>query len=68
MAELSKTQLTLKFREGDTFLAVAVKIPGELPRVLPVTLEDVEAFMREEFPAFWKTTEERVRNELARAI
>ena len=66
--EISKDQLTLKFGEEDTLLLVAVKIPGELPRVLPVTIEDVRAFLEEEFNEFWSTTKQRVQNELVRGI
>ena len=63
-----KEHLTLGFAEADTVLLVAVKIPGEKPRVLPLTIEDVRAFLEEEFNDFWAKTKERVQNELVRGI
>ena len=67
-ANLRRDQLTLKFKEGDTILAVAVKLPNELPRVLPLTIDDLKLFLEDEFTEFWKTTAEKVRNELIRGV
>lgn len=67
-ANLRKDQLVLKFKEQETVLAVAVKLPGELPRVLPVTIEDVRSFLEEEFNDFWTATKQRVQSELIRGV
>jgi len=62
----SKTELLLKFGEEDTLLFVAVKLPGEIPRVLPMGIEvDLTTFI-EEFDSTWRDVGEKVLNEFIR--
>lgn len=66
VARLRKDELTLKFEEEDITLMVAVKLPNEFPRVLPLTIEDLSIFLEEGFPVYWKEIGEKVLNELIR--
>lgn len=62
----SKTELRLKFKEEDTILTVVVKLPGEVPRVLPLGIDVDLAIFIEDFPATWRDIGEKVRNEFIR--
>ena len=62
----SKKSLTLKFAEEATYLFVAVKLPGELPRVMPIEVEvDLPTFLQD-FETTWRELGDKVRNEFIR--
>ena len=62
----SKTELKLKFTEESTLLIVAVKLPGEAPRVMPMELDvDLPTFIMD-FPFTWRELGEKVRAEFVR--
>ncbi len=67
MEASSKKSLTLKFGEESTYLFVAVKLPGELPRVIPMEVEvDLPIFIQD-FEATWRELGDKVRDEFVRA-
>ena len=62
----SKTELLLKFKEESTILVVAVKLPGEDPRVMQTEIEmDLLTFLSD-FSATWRELGDKVRNEFVR--
>lgn len=64
--EGSSKELLLKFEEESTFLIVAVKLPGEIPRVLPIEIDvDLPTFIQD-FDATWKDLGDKARNEFIR--
>lgn len=66
MMEGSKTELLLKFKEEDTILAVVVKLPDELPRVMPIEIDtDIPTFLSD-FSATWIELGKKVHAEFVR--
>lgn len=63
----SKTELLLKFEEESTILFVAVKLPGEVPRVMPIEIEMDPITFLSDFSATWRELGEKVRAEFTRA-
>lgn len=62
----SKNKLILSFKEEATLLIVAVKLPNEVPRVMPMELEvDLPTFISD-FSATWRELGEKVRTEFVR--
>lgn len=59
-------ELLLKFTGESTFLFVAVKLPGEIPLVLPIEIDvDLPTFIQD-FDATWKDLGDKTRNEFIR--
>ncbi len=66
MESKSKKSLTLKFEEEATYLFVAVKLPGEFPRVIPIEVEvDLPIFIQD-FETTWRELGDKVRDEFVR--
>ena len=66
MESSSKKSLTLKFTEESTLLIVVVKLPDEIPRVMPMELDvDLRTFL-EDFDDTWKELGAKVRSEFSR--
>lgn len=64
--EVSSKELRLKFEEESTFLIVAVKLPAEFPRVMPIQIDvDLPTFLQD-FDSTWKELGDKVRNEFIR--
>ena len=66
MESSSKKSLTIKFTEESTLLIVVVKLPGEIPRVMPMELDvDLRTFI-EDFDDTWKELGEKALSEFVR--
>ena len=64
--ETSMKKLTLELEEESTFLIVAVKLPAEFPRVMPIQIDvDLPTFLQD-FDSTWKDLGDKVRNEFIR--
>lgn len=62
----SKTELLLKFKEESTHLVVIVKLPGEIPRILPGEIDaDLNDFLAD-FDSIWRDVGDAARDEFVR--
>lgn len=65
-AKESKTELLFKFEEESTILIVAVKLPGESPRVMQTEIEMDPITFLSDFSATWRELGDKVRAEFTR--
>jgi len=62
----AKTELLLKFEEESTHLIVIVKLPNEIPRVLPGEIDAELSEFLADFDSIWRDVGDKARNEFVR--
>lgn len=63
-----KKETRIGYNENDVILLVVIKNPGEIPRIMPVSIEDPALFISEDFGESWKSIGDKVRTEISRAV
>lgn len=64
----AEKETRLAYRDNDVLLLVVIKDPGQIPRVMPVSIEDPSLFLSEDFEGTWKDIGDKVRTEISRIV
>lgn len=56
------------YGDNDVLLIVIIKDPGQVPRVMPVSIEDPSLFISEDFEGTWADIGDKVRAEVSRIV
>lgn len=64
----AEKETRLAYRDNDVLLLVVIKDPGQIPRVMPVGIEDPSLFLSEDFEGTWKDIGDKVRAEISRIV
>ncbi len=56
------------YGDNDVLLIVIIKDPGQIPRVMPVSIEDPGLFISDDFERTWEDIGDKVRAEVSRIV